>query len=104
MQGYVRRGNLTIGKLIFQNSDENKINNFLNGSINSWFFNQKLRAVIYLNYFNTEVKGNTDFYERVYNLGNFLYQGRNLNHRGSTQSLHQQEIIDDLKPNQAIRN
>jgi hypothetical protein len=97
---YIRRGNQTVGKMIFLTGDQTKINNYLNGSIQNWFFNHKYRAVLYLYYFNTEIKANTDQFDRIYDIGNFLYQGRNLNHRGAVQSQYQQEIIDDLIPNQ----
>lgn len=99
-QRFVRRGNQTVGKLIFLTSDNTKINNFLIGPVNNWFFNHKFRAVLYLFYFNKEIKTNTDLFDRIYNIGNFLYQGRNLNHRGAVQSQYQQDIIDDLIPNQ----
>lgn len=99
-QTYVRRGNQTVGKLIFLTSNNTKINNFLTLPVNNWFFNHKFRAVLYLFYFNKEIKTNTDLFDRIYNTGNFLYQGRNLNHRGVVQSQYQQEIIDDLIPNQ----
>lgn len=99
-QSFVRRGNQTIGKLIFLTSDNNKISNFLNGAISNWYFNHKFRAVLFLYYFNKEIKTNTDLFDRVYDVGNFLYQGRNLNHRGAVQSQYQQDIIDDLIPNQ----
>lgn len=99
-QTFVRSGNQTVGKLIFLTSDNTKINNFLNGPVNNWFFNHKFRAVLYLFYFNKEIKTNTNLFDRIYNIGNYLYQGRNLNHRGAVQSQYQQDIIDDLIPNQ----
>lgn len=99
-QKFVPRGNQTIGKLIFLSNDNTKISNFLNGPINNWYFNHKFRAVLYLFYFNKEIKTNTDIFDRVYNIGNFLYQGRNLNHRGALQSQFQKDVIDDLIPNQ----
>jgi hypothetical protein len=97
---FVRRGNQKIGKLIFLNSDNAKVDSYLNSSIQSWFFNHKFRAVLYYYYFNKEIKVNTQLFERIYDIGNFLYQGRNLNHRGILQSKYQQNIIDDLIPNQ----
>jgi hypothetical protein len=97
---FIRRGNQTIGKLIFLTSDQVKINTLINAPIQSWFFNHKYRAVLYYFYFNKEVKTNSDLFDRIYEIGNFLYQGRNLNHRGAVQSQYQQNIIDDLIPNQ----
>jgi hypothetical protein len=99
-QAFVRKGNQTIGKLIFLTGDNTKINNFLSGPVNNWYFNHKFRAVLYLFYFNKEIKNNTDSFDRIYSIGNSLYQGRNLNHRGAVQSQYQQDVIDDLIPNQ----
>lgn len=89
-----------IGKLIFQTVDLSKIDFYLNSSVQSWFFNHKFRAVIYFYYFNKEIKATTDLFDRVYEIGNILYQGRNLNHRGVVQSEYQQGIIDHIIPNQ----
>ena len=97
---YIRKGNQTISKLIFLTTEKDKIDKYINGATQSWFFNHKFRAVLYYFYFNKEIKSNTDLYEKVYEVGNFLYQGRNLNHRGTIQSRYQQNIIDDLIPNQ----
>lgn len=97
---FIRRGNQTIGKLTFQTGDQTKIDNYLKGPIQNWFFNHKFRAVLYFYYFNKEVKSNTDFFDRVYETGIFLYQGRNLNHRGAVNSEYQQGVINDLLPNQ----
>jgi hypothetical protein len=97
---FIRRGNLTLGKLIFLTGDQTKINNQITAPIQGWFFNHKYRAVLFYYYFNKEIKTNTDLFDRIYDIGNFLYQGRNLNHRGSVQSQYQQNIIDDLIPNQ----
>jgi len=97
---FIRRGNQTIGKLLFQTSDQAKINIQINAPVHGWFFNHKYRAVLYYYYFNKELRTNADLFDRVYEIGNFLYQGRNLNHRGAAQSQYQQNIIDDLIPNQ----
>jgi hypothetical protein len=99
-RNFIRKGNPTTGKLIFLTGDQAKINTQITAPIQGWFFNHKYRAVLYYYYFNKEVKTNTDFFDRVYDIGNFLYQGRNLNHRGAVQSQYQQNIIDDLIPNQ----
>lgn len=97
---FIRRGNQTIGKLLFQTSDQAKINIQITAPVQGWFFNHKYRAVLYYYYFNKELRANSDLLDRVYEIGNFLYQGRNLNHRGAAQSQYQQNIIDDLIPNQ----
>ena len=99
-QTFIPKGNQTVGKLIFLTSDQKKINDCLNSTLNNWFFNHKLRAIIYYFYFNKEVKNNTELFDKIYEVGKFLYQGRNLNHRGSTQSLYQQNILNELLPNQ----
>jgi hypothetical protein len=97
---FIRRGNQTIGKLLFQTSDQAKINIKITAPLQVWFFNHKYRAVLYYYYFNMELRTNSDLFDRVYEIGNFLYQGRNLNHRGAAQTPYQQNIIDDLIPNQ----
>jgi hypothetical protein len=97
---FIRRGNQTIGKLIFLTSDQAKINIQITAPMQGWFFNHKYRAVLYFYYFNKELRTNSDLFDRIYEIGNFLYQGRNLNHRGAIQSQYQQNIIDDLIPNQ----
>ena len=97
---FIRRGNQTLCKLIFLTGDQAKINTQITTPIQGWFFNHKYRAVLYYYYFNKELKTNTDLFDRIYDIGNFLYQGRNLNHRGSIQSQYQQNIIADLIPNQ----
>jgi hypothetical protein len=97
---FIRRGNQTIGKLIFLTGDQVKINTQIDAPIQSWFFIHKYRAVLYYYYFNKELKTNPDLFDRIYDIGNYLYQGRNLNHRGSVQSQYQQNIIDNIIPNQ----
>ncbi len=97
---FVRKGNQTIGRLIFTTNENAKILDFISAPINKWFFNHKLRLVIYVFYFNTEIRVNADLFERVFDLGNYLHQGRNLNHRGVVQTKYQQDILDDLIPNQ----
>jgi hypothetical protein len=97
---YVRRGNQTVGKLIFQTSDEQKINDSLGKNIQHWYFNQKYRAVLYYYYYNTEIIATSDNYDKIYDVGNYLYQGRNLNHRGSVPSQFNQTILEVIVPNQ----
>lgn len=97
---YVRRGYPPIGNLIFQTNDIEKINTILAGAIKDWNFNKRYRAVLYYYYFNKEIKGTVEQFEKIYALGDYLYQGRNLNHRGSFHYPHQQEILDKILPNQ----
>ena len=97
---FVRKGNQTISKLVFQTNDVGKLNTFLSSPSKDWFFNHKFRSVLYTHYFNTEIKTTSENFDKVYEIGNFLYQGRNMNHRGSTQNQYQQLILDNLVPNQ----
>ncbi|WP_439504897.1 hypothetical protein [Sediminibacterium sp.] len=97
---FIRKSSMTISKLIFSQIDEAKIFGYLNQPFSNWFFTNKFKAVLFYYYFNKEIKTNTDQFNRIYKIGNFLYQGRNLNHRGAPQSQFQQDVIDDLLPNQ----
>jgi len=99
-QSHIRKGNLSIGKLVFLTKENDKIVENMNKPSHNWYFNHKLRAVLYFVYFNGELKGSIDLFDRVYSIGNYLYQGRNLNHRGGVTTQYQQEVIDDLLPNQ----
>jgi hypothetical protein len=96
---FVRKGNDKISSLIFQTNETVKLESFYKKPLNEWFFTQKYRAVLYYYYFDTSVKINSEFYDSLYNTGNFLYQGRNQNHRGSTPTQYQQSILDKLIPN-----
>lgn len=67
-------------------------------NLDDWFFGNKLKAVIFCYCFNLELVGTTGTFDNLYNLGNELYQVRNLNHRGSIPSPYQQKIIDKITP------
>lgn len=92
-------GNQTIGKFIFQQDNLDRVSVLINAPINDWYFNHKLRAVLFYYYFDKHVPSSYVF-ESVYKTGNILYIGRNLNHRGSLQSAYQKSIIDVIIPNQ----
>lgn len=94
-----RAGKKTIGSLIFSTNDSVKIANYLEEPLSNWYFNHKLRAVIYYYYFNCEIKSNSDLFDKVYDSGNYLYQGRNLNHRGTFQSEYNKGIVNEMMPN-----
>ena len=97
---YVRKGNPTIGSLIFFTTDQSKIDRQISAPIQEWSFNEKYRSVLYYYYFNKDVRTNTNEFDRTYNMGYELYQARNLNHRGSNKTPYQQSAIDKLIPNQ----
>jgi hypothetical protein len=96
---FVRSGPETLGQLIFKTGEVKKIESGLSKPASNWFFSERLRMVLYAFYFNYEVKFSKVEFEKVYDLGIFLYQGRNLNHRGSSKSDYQQKILDEMLPN-----
>jgi len=100
-KSFYRGGNQSIGKLIFRTKNENgEVNASLLKAPHEWNFLARFRAVIYYYYFNKELKINENEFNKVFVLGNHLYQGRNLNHRGSMPYDNQMNIIDNLKENQ----
>jgi hypothetical protein len=66
---------------------------------NEFYFNNKFRAIVYYFYFKEIIEFNTIKFDDIYNIGNYLYQMRNLNHRGGEKSDFQQKIIDEIIPN-----
>lgn len=99
-KSFQRTGDPKLANLIFKTRDPNKVHDYMRNPIEKWFFNHKFRTVLYFYYFNKEIKVNSDLFERVYDIGSYLYQGRNLNHRGGGQNEFQQQMLDDLLPNQ----
>lgn len=97
---FERKGNQTICNLIFQTTDSDKIDLFLKQSPKEWYFNIRYRAILYYYYFNNEVKINSDNYEKMYEIGNYLYQGRNINHRGTNSTKYQNSILEKIVPEQ----
>jgi hypothetical protein len=98
---YIRKESTkqNIGKLIFQKANEDEINESLKQDPIKWFFTQRFRAVLFYHYFNTEIKSNQDKFDLIYDLGNYLYQARNLNHRSSENSKFQEKILNEILPN-----
>jgi hypothetical protein len=96
---FFRDGNQTVQNMIFMNNDLVKINEFLKKQPIDWFFNHRLRAVLYFFYFNGELKFNSNELESVFNTGNQLYIIRNTNHRGGSSSDYQERIKIDIMSN-----
>jgi hypothetical protein len=96
---YYRSGNQTVQSLIFMNNDIEKINTLLNKKPIDWFFNHRFRAVLYIFYFNSELKFNWDEFESIYTTGNQLYIIRNTNHRGGNSSDFQERVKEDIMIN-----
>ncbi len=98
---YVRKESIkqNIGKLIFQKANEDEISEPLKQDPIKWFFSQKFRAVLFYYYFNTEIKSNQDKFDLIYDLGNYLYQARNLNHRSGENTHFQEKILKEIIPN-----
>jgi hypothetical protein len=64
-----------------------------------FFFNNKIRAVLYYFYFNETIEYNSNKFDEIFNMANNLYQIRNLNHRGGGKNEYQQKLIDEIMPN-----
>jgi hypothetical protein len=64
-----------------------------------FYFNIKCRTVLYYFYFKETIEINTKKFDEIYNTANYLYQIRNLNHRGVERNDYQQKIIDEVMPN-----
>lgn len=98
---FYRGGNQTIGRLIFRTKNEKgEVDANLSKAPHEWNFLARFRAVIYYYYFNKELKINENEFNKIYGLGNLLYQGRNLNHRGSMPYDNQKVMIENLIGNQ----
>lgn len=94
-----KKTNQNVGKLIFQKIKEEDISNQLEIDPQKWFFTHRYRAVLFYYYFNTEIKNNQDKFDLIYDLGNYLYQARNLNHRSGENSIFQEKILNEILPN-----
>lgn len=98
---FYRGGSQTIGKLIFRTSNsQREVEVNLKKAPPEWSFLYRFRAVIYYYYFNKELKINENEFNKIFVLGNSLYQGRNLNHRGSIPYENQKLLIENLIENQ----
>ena len=96
---FYRGGNQKVQNLIFMNNDISKINEFLKKEPIDWFFNHRLRAVLYFSYFNGELKFSSNEFDAIYEIGNQLYIIRNTNHRGGNSSDYQERIKVDIMSN-----
>lgn len=89
----------TLGELLFSKELATELAPILEKRRTEWFFNYKLKAVLYYFYFKNELKYNTSTFYLVFNIGNELYQSRNLNHRGGTKNDYQEDIIEKVLAN-----
>lgn len=64
--------------------------------LEEYYFNEKIRAVLYFVYFNEQTYKYP--FDTKYNELNELYQCRNLNHRGGELTPYQEEIITVILP------
>jgi hypothetical protein len=62
-----------------------------------FYFNIKVRAVLYYFYFKETIEFNSNKFEEIFNIANNLYQIRNLNHRGGEKNEYQQIIPNHNK-------
>ncbi len=89
----------TLGELLFNKGKKDEIPSIMAKPISKWYFNHKLKAVLYYYYFKTELKySSTEFYV-VFNSGNELYQSRNQNHRGGDKYDWQEDIMEKVLAN-----
>ena len=89
----------TLGELLFSKGLATEILPIMEKRRTDWFFNYKLKAVLYYFYFKTELKYNASVFYLVFNIGNELYQSRNLNHRGGTKNDYQEDTIEKVLAN-----
>lgn len=85
----------SIGNFIFLKRDSEPL---IDVNSQTWFYNNKFRAVLYYFYFNKTIKYNYDLFNSLYNIGNEIYIMRNLNHRGSIPSDYQKKVYDKINP------
>ena len=85
----------TVQGLLFYN-DVKRIEKFLDSDPRGWTFKYKFRVVLFYFGFGGRLKGGQGDYDRLFELGDALYLGRNLNHRG-TELRHNAEKLDTLK-------
>lgn len=65
------------------------------------FFNERVRTVLYLVYFEGRLYNKYAF-DSIYNELNELYQCRNLNHRGGESTPYQESIISNILPHRYL--
>lgn len=64
-----------------------------------FYFNHKVRAVLYYFYFKETLEFSSNKFDEIYNNAYNLYQIRNLNHRGGEKNEYQQKVLDEVIPN-----
>jgi hypothetical protein len=96
---FFRSGNQTIGGLIFMTYEQKRINDYSIKEPSDWFFNHRLRAVLYFFYFNEELKFSTNEFDSIYSTGNQLYLIRNSNHRGGNSTEYQERTKEEIMSN-----
>lgn len=96
---FFRSGKQTVASLIFMTNEQNKIVEFCGKQPVDWFFNHRLRAVLYFFYFNQEIKFSTTEFDSIYNTGNQLYLIRNSNHRGGNSTDYQERAKEEIMSN-----
>lgn len=77
-------------------ASENKINEVFQKAILQWDYSQKLKAVLYYFVFNQKIYNYYDF-KKLYDVGNDIYQARNLNHRGGFLYDNQKETLNRIE-------
>lgn len=66
--------------------------------LSEWDFLERYKLILFYFYYNQKIYNYQDFQMNFF-LGNELYQSRNLNHRGGTQSEKQKTTIEKVKKN-----
>jgi len=89
----------TVCQLIFFRQDltKDEIGKSFNKPMISWDFLNKLRSILYYYYFQKKIYNYFDFLS-LYNIGNELYQTRNLNHRGGVKTENQIRVLGKILP------
>jgi len=88
--------NYDLSTLIFSNlTDQDKIDKSFQKDIFNWDYLNKLKSVIYYFIFNQKIYNYFDFKES-YDIGNEIYQARNLNHRGGFLFDNQRESMNKI--------
>jgi hypothetical protein len=94
-------------KIAIQYFDKNKnqqvkktVNEIVFGNAKDWFINVKFKALLYFLYFNKTIKAQIQFNQLVDSF-NEIYQIRNLNHRGSSPTTHQEETLKKIYGNES---
>lgn len=91
---------IALGRFIFMKFNIEKYPNFKIDNTTKWYYNNKLRAVLYYLYFDQKIVFNSNSYDNLYNLGNNLYLMRNKVHRGPNNITERQKIVyDKIIPN-----